>query len=188
MGNGDSSSSGRKETINYEERELAQIADEQWIEYKDRYVPLENRWMDNVATYNDQDNYESAVGMSHNQYRQSAGPNTGFIQKGIASGHYSGLSDNAIDDARGMASAGNIASQGVTDRYLKGIENVIRVGQGQETNTLNSLSEIATDSVEADIAKRKNKWKASNSAISIGGLAAGAVAGATAGGLFSKDK
>ena len=161
-----------------EERMLSQIAKEQWGEYQDRYVPIENEWMKRVETLNDPLEHTQARGLASTEFNQAnrealqdrqtaMGAGAGFKRGGDMLA-MTGTANNA-----GQIS--NRASLGVTDRYVRGMENIVGIGQGQATEGLQGMSDVAEQAVQGRIDNSKNRFEREQGKRNmVGALAGGA--------------
>jgi len=171
-----------------EERELAKIAKEQWEDYKTRYIPIENEWMQNVSNLDAEGAHQATRGMAAAEFAQ-ANPNAiQRMQGGMGGGDAYRRSNAAsahITSANNLSQIKNKADLAVTDRYVRGMENVIGIGQGVKTEGLQGLTDVAEQSVQGRIENSKNRFKRDQ-----GGLdAMGALAGSgTAWGLGKRSK
>jgi hypothetical protein len=145
-----------------EERELAKIAKEQWEEYQSKYVPLENEWMESVARYDDPAAHERARGLALSEFRH-ANPNTfSDMQDSIGAGSaYRGTGGfgDTLKTINNASQVANKASLGVTDRYARGMESVIGIGQGVATGGLQGLTDVAESAVQGRIDNLQNRYE-----------------------------
>ena len=164
-------------SVNAEERQLASVAKEKWANYKKKYIPIENAWMKSVSNLNNPLYHNQASSMVSNEAKTQYGSQT------------QGLADSAIGHRYGMAKyqeqadtigqSRNKANLGVTDRYLKGTEGVISMGQGKSADAVEGLADVANSSVDAQIKNSQNKFDARQSELNGYGTFAGmGVAGA----------
>jgi hypothetical protein len=169
---------GQTAQINPEEQALANISQEKWDEYKARYVPLENQWIDKSNTLNNQNYHNDASGMASNEVKAQYGQQTGGLASSVQ-GQRIGKADY-LNQAENITQARNKANLGVTDRYLRGQEGVIAMGQGQSATALQGMNDVANTSVDAQIRNNENKFKQQQSNQGMYGTIAGAaVAGTT---------
>lgn len=132
-----------------EERELAKIAGEQWQDYQERFVPIENRYMKDVHTeaadfaratgdtasaINAQgDEAQKAVTAGATQ--RGANANSGAVVTGLA----------GMAAKRGRALGVGKADVGNQVENLKyaGLQNIVQMGRGKPGASLQGLSDIA---------------------------------------------
>jgi len=168
---------GQVAQINPEEQALANISQEKWDEYKARYVPLENQWIDKANKLDNQSYHNDASGMASNEVKAQYGPQTAGLAEAMQ-GQRVGKADY-LNQAENITQARNKANLGVTDRYLRGQEGVIAMGQGQSATALQGMSDVADTSVNAQIRNNENKFKQQQSNQGMYGAVAGAAVGAT---------
>ena len=174
-------------TTNPEEEKLAAISQEKWDEYKQRYAPLENEWIAQVQTKNDPNFHQAAEGLTAGEIRAQAGDQTNQVGQSMVGGKTPVLANyNKI--ANDTAQATNKASLGVTDAYLKNIQNVIAVGQGQSTQAVNGMADVARQSVEGQVGNMKNSYANQQSNNSTLGAVAGGITAAASNQLGKAKK
>jgi hypothetical protein len=160
-----------------EEKELAKIAEEQWQEYKLRYIPIENEWMQRVEGLNDPGAHESARGMAASEFAQANPDAVQRMQAGMGAGDMvrrSQAMPEFTKSANNLAQIKNRASLGVTDRYVRGMESVIGIGQGEQTEGLQGLTDLAEQAVQGRIDNTKNRFERKQGKLdSMGSLAGG---------------
>jgi hypothetical protein len=174
--------------VHPEERMLAEIAKEQWDSYKETYVPLENEWMENVAKMDDPSAHQGARDITAATFQQRLGGAMPGMQQASAAGAGYRRGNNIGAYTQGMdhlAQAKSRASQGVTDRYARGMENILGMGAGQRTEGMQGLTEIAQQSVQGRIDAQSNAFSSSQANSNALGTAVGA---ASAWGLNSRTK
>lgn len=164
---------------NPEEQALARISEEKWAEYKKRYIPLENQWIEQVSQLNDHVYHNQAAGLTSNEVKNKYGPQTQEISKGLVDARGPSVRPY-VDQAKDISSSVVAADMGVTDRYLKGIEGVIAMGQGQSSQAIQGLSDVADSSVRAQIDRSRNTFAAKQSNDAIYGTVAGGLTAASA--------
>lgn len=167
---------GQTPQTNPEERELAKISQEKWDEYKARYVPLENQWIANVGRLNDRSYHNDAAGMAANEVKSQYGEQTSGLAKSM-SGQRTGSNDY-LSQANNITQSVNRAGIGVTDRSLRGTQDVIAMGQGQSVAGIEGLGSVAENAVNAQIKTNTNKFYADQGTKEMyGTIAGGAYAG-----------
>ncbi|HIE82778.1 MAG TPA: hypothetical protein EYQ00_02540 [Dehalococcoidia bacterium] len=175
MGGGDGTKYTAKD--HPEERELAKIAKEQWGEYKSRYIPIENEWMENVKGLDSEGAHEGTRGMAGAEFQHANPDGVNRMQRGMGRGDAYRRSNAAsvlTTSANNLSQIKNRASLGVTDRYVRGMENVIGIGQGVKTQGLQGLTDVAEQSVQGRIENSKNRFTRDQGSLdSMGSLAGG---------------
>jgi hypothetical protein len=170
---------------------LAEIAGERWKHYQKVMKPVENQYMGNVKWMgSDQakniaqgEAASEAMGQAAPQIQQQestmmangVNPNTGsFVMK-------RGASANAEGDmlARGMTDA----NLGQRKEYLSGLQNIVNMGNGEATQSTQSLGDVANMGLNA--AENNAEWNAqANQAV---GGAFGTAAGLGLGSYKTKE-
>jgi hypothetical protein len=169
---------GQTAQINPEEQMLADISQEKWDEYKKRYVPLENEWIAKTADLNSQKYHNQASSLASNEVKSQYGQQTQGLAGSMVGGNQGGASHfgraNYLAQANNITQARNQANLGVTDRYLKGTESVIAMGQGKSTEALKGIADVADSSVNGQIKTNINKFEQQQAGLGMYGAVAGA--------------
>mgnify|MGYP000190876854 CR=1 FL=1 len=171
-----------------EERELAKIAKEQWEDYRSRYIPIENEWMSNVSTLNNEGSHSAVRGMAASEFAHSNQDMLDQMRGATGGGdgyRKADLTPIFNKTANNLSQIKNKASLGVTDRYVRGMENIIGIGQGQQTEGLQGMTDVAEQAVQGRIENSKNRFKRDQGTLDGFGSMAGA---ATAYGLGKRGK
>jgi hypothetical protein len=169
---------GQTAQINPEEQALAQISQEKWDEYKARYVPLENQWIDKVGHLNDASYHNDASALASNEVKAQYGEQTSGLA-GSMTGQRVGGNDY-LNQANNITQARSKANTAVTDRSLNGTQDIIAMGQGQATQGLQGMNDVANASVNAQIANNTNKFYANQNTQAMYGTVAGGLTAASA--------
>lgn len=134
-----------------EERALAEISAQRFNRYKEVFAPLEDQYIQQVMDVRNQGNYEQAGGLAAAEYQrsfQNAQDNLSneMMQQGVdpSSGAYQGNSAalrraQAVKQGLGISGA-KVAN---TDRFYKGLQGVIGMGQGQAADSIGGMADIA---------------------------------------------
>jgi hypothetical protein len=153
---------GTKPKDHPEERTLAEIGEEQWAEYKSTYIPIENQWMARVQKLDDPNQHALAQGLASSEFKQANRDTLNNTQMASSAGdafRRGGDFARAASTANNAAQISNRASLGVTDRYIRGAESIVGVGQGQATEGLQGLSDVAEQAVQGRIDNSKNRYE-----------------------------
>ena len=156
---------------NPEERALAKVSQEKWQQYQNTYVPLENEWMKQVGAMDNQSNHNDATGLATSSLKQTNGPQTQSVGDSMGGGHVG--KSNYINAASTEANASNAANQGVTNRMLQGEQSIVAMGQGQATDAIDGLGDVARQSVNGQVANSAHQFQQQQATNSIYGTAAG---------------
>lgn len=164
-------------TTNPEEQALANISQEKWDVYKQKYVPLENEWMAQVAKTNDPSYHNEAGGMAATEVKNQYGSQTKGVGDSMQGGRL-GASDY-LNQAGDISGSVNKANLGVTKNYLQNEQNVIAMGQGQSTQAVQGMADVANTAVQGQIDANRYKFTANQAGLqSVGAVAGGLTAAA----------
>lgn len=171
---------GKRPDETEEQRALAEIAAQRFNRYKEVFAPLEDQYIQQVFDVRNQGNYETAGGLASAEYQRSfqdtnekaAGQ---MFQQGVdpSSGAFQGNSAalrraQAVKQGMGISGA-KVAN---TDRFYQGLKGVISMGQGQASEAIGGMSDIAQTAQQRANAAAESSFQ-SNSALRSG-LMAGA--------------
>jgi hypothetical protein len=176
---------GQTPQVNPEEQMMAAISKAKWDEYKKRYVPLENQWIKQVKTLDNPMYHNQASSLASNEAKIQYGSQTPGLAESMVGGRAG--SGDYMDQAKTISQSRNKANLGVTDRYLKGLEGVIAMGQGQSVQSLQGLSDVANNSVQGQINSAKSKFDNDQGNANMWGTFAGMATAATSN-SSNKDK
>jgi hypothetical protein len=161
------------EQNNPEERALAEISDQKWEEYKKTYMPLENEWMGKVQRLDDPIYHNKAASLVSNELKAKQGVTTPGMTDAMMGQRFAG-GNNYIDTAQAISKARVNADHGVTDRYLKGVQGVVAMGQGQSADAIGGLTDVAETSMRAQMNDDTNRFRADQAEKGTVGTVAGA--------------
>lgn len=139
-----------------ETRALAEVAAQRFNRYKEVFAPLEDQYIQDVFDVRDQGNYEMAGGLAAAQYqpeyqKASNNLNAQMFERGadVSSGAYQG---NSAALRRAAAVNQGIGVGGAkiqnTDRFYQGLGGIIQMGQGQASEAIQGMGNIATTAEE----------------------------------------
>jgi len=135
-----------------QQKAFAEVAMKQWQDYQQRYRPYENEFMGKVDRLNSENSYQQAADLasvpvessftgavtnSAQQMTQAGiNPNSGMFQEEL----------NKIDRKKQQTKSDyqNQAQVSQQDRYTSGIQNIVRMGQGQSTQAMQGLGDVAS--------------------------------------------
>lgn len=146
--------------ITPEEVEQIKVAEEKWARYERVGKPLSNAYIQRATGFKESDNGDldivdggilnpdgsvktdasSAIASSTKAYSQGLkgiNPNSGKYRSGVA-----GIEAKKMETAS-EAEAG--VKLGQQNRWLKGLENVVAMGKGQETTAVNGLMDLSAN-------------------------------------------
>lgn len=163
------------------ERAQADLAEKQWQDYQDRFVPLENDYqkqLDRIrgdrplatgrANTDVNQAYDAAQkNMRTSQFSNRVNPNSGRATMGLA--------DLTTDRATGASGAMTNADQATEDRYYAGQNQLVALGQGQATNANVGFRDYAALSSSNEINKAQAhqltdaaRWNAAGTVAGVG--------------------
>jgi hypothetical protein len=139
-----------------EEKELAKISLEKWNRYKDVYRPLEDKYMAKVDNMTSDAAYDRIGGLTGNAIVAGAGSqmdagNQAMFQGGINpnSGKFMGANSTLMSKgSKVLSSAVNQANRGLGTEKIARMEGIVNIGQGQASDAVKGLSDIAASSVD----------------------------------------
>ncbi len=128
------------------EKELAAIAKEKWELYNEKFVPLENKWMKDIETWNKKAAYDQAAGVGVAETNSAYGK---ALEDQMAAGGNIGRIGSSID--RMSTAQGNDASDSANrmqinqqNRYTSGMQAIAAQGQGKQAGAIRGLAESAS--------------------------------------------
>lgn len=155
-----------------EAQALAQVSAERFNRYKQVFAPLEDAYIKDVFNVRDQGNYETAGGVASAQYQpefekaknqldnemfsQGVDPTSGAFQQNSA----------ALRRAQAVKQGIGISGAKVqnTDRFYRGLQGVINIGQGQASQAISGLSGIAETATKNAVNQAENSFNAGSAA------------------------
>ena len=166
----------KKVKANPNEVELQKIAQEEWADYQEVYVPVENELIRKVMQFGSPERVAKARGEAAGAIRQTSQPAT--RQPGASQGlTYRGLVDAATAESRG-AGAGGVAAEheelARADRGGTGLINLGRQVQGLSGHALRSAASNQA-AVDRAIRAREQAERAQN--LDLVGFGLGAAGG-----------
>lgn len=137
-----------------EQRAQAEVAMMQWKDYLSKYRPFEDAFMEDVDRMNTGQQYNQAAGLAAVPVESEFSTAVRDTSRAMVGG---GLNPNSgafksnlskLDRAKSTTKADNMnqAQVGQQNRYVSGISNIVRMGQGQETEAVQGYGDLATNS------------------------------------------
>jgi hypothetical protein len=137
-----------------EQRAQADVAMMQWKDYLSKYRPFEDAFMEDVDRMNTGQQYNQVAGLAAVPVESQFSTAVRDTSRAMVSG---GLNPNSgsfksnlskLDRAKSTTKADNMnqAQVGQQNRYVSGISNIVRMGQGQETEAVQGYGDLATNS------------------------------------------
>ncbi|AGG58102.1 hypothetical protein VPAG_00066 [Vibrio phage douglas 12A4] len=137
------------------QKELAKVAQDEWKRYQDKYVPLENKFIQDVQKMGSEQTYKDMAGDVNTQYQKSFTEAGDQQRKQLAAAGVdpsSGKSQAArveMADAQagGATASTSKAQHDVSKAYTGGLSNVTAMGKGQQTQATAGLQDISQASL-----------------------------------------
>ena len=135
-----------------EQRAQADVAMMQWKDYLSKYRPFEDAFMEDVDRMNTGQQYNQAAGLAAVPVESEFSTAVRDTSRAMVGG---GLNPNSgafksnlskLDRAKSTTKADNMnqAQVGQQNRYVSGISNIVRMGQGQETEAVQGFSDLSS--------------------------------------------
>tara|TARA_R110002167_G_scaffold91458_1_gene246082 strand:- start:155297 stop:155869 length:573 start_codon:yes stop_codon:yes gene_type:complete len=161
---------------------FAETSNKRWNDYQQKFKPFEDSYMSDVDRMNSDSQYQQATDMSaipveSNFSKAVEGSAQQMTQRGINpnSGMFKGEIDK-IEENRQKVKADSM-NQGTAvqqNRYVGGLQNITRMGQGQETEAVNGMADIAGMAEKTSINNLQNDMQSSSDNQTAVGTAVGA--------------
>lgn len=163
-----------------EERALGEIAIERWNDYQNRFVPIEDQYIEDVQkTESDFEDARgkttAAVNMAFDGAEEKVKDN--LIASGVApdSGQFIKAMDGITED-RGLSlgTGLNESDIAVDTQHLKGLQSVVQMGQGQAGDALDGMGSVAADATRDAIDRAERSFQNRQAGLHLVGNVAGA--------------
>ncbi len=137
-----------------EQRAQADVAMMQWKDYLSKYRPFEDAFMEDVDRMNTGQQYNQVAGLAAVPVESQFSTAVRDTSRAMVSGGLNPTSGafksnlSKLDRAKSTTKADNMnqAQVGQQNRYVSGISNIVRMGQGQETEAVQGYGDLATNS------------------------------------------
>lgn len=137
-----------------EQRAQAEVAMMQWKDYLNKYRPFEDAFMEDVDRMNTGQQYNQVAGLAAVPVESQFSTAVRDTSRAMVSGGLNPTSGafksnlSKLDRAKSTTKADNMnqAQVGQQNRYVSGISNIVRMGQGQETEAVQGYGDLATNS------------------------------------------
>jgi hypothetical protein len=169
-----------------EQKELAKIAAETWNDYQMNMIPLENEYIKDVFNLRSPEMMEKArsftsAAMLPETSRMMSEAESNLQERGFdpSSAGYVERS-KALTNAMAASKGGGIARTNIEqqDRAYQGLENVMKMGSGQEGAALTGLTQMADLSGRYAAEKAQRGFNKATGRREFGGAVAGMGVGA----------
>ena len=135
-----------------EQREQADVAMMQWKDYLNKYRPFEDAFMEDVDRMNTGQQYNQVAGLAAVPVESQFSTAVRDTSRAMVSGGLNPTSGafksnlSKLDRAKSTTKADNMnqAQVGQQNRYVSGISNIVRMGQGQETEAVQGFGDLAS--------------------------------------------
>lgn len=177
MGGGDS-----KIEETEQQKALAEVSMKEWQYYLDKYRPFENAYMSDVERMNTTQQYNQVAGLAavpvESEFSGAVADTArAMTASGINpnSGAFKGQMDS-LDRRKSMVKADSMsqAQLGQQNRYVGGIQNIVRMGQGQSTEAVQGFGDMANMSGQKAQNDARNALQNRMDNAQIGGQVIGA--------------
>lgn len=165
-----------------EQRQLAQVAAEKWNFAQDKLAPLENAYMESVGDMTSPGKMSYIAGRTMQSQQQAVSEASG--QAGLQ------LSQAGVDPSSGRAQSamsgialGGASAGGETlgraqfeqeNQQVRGLQNIVAIGQGQAGQAQQGLSSIASQSAADARQSAANRFNRRSANLQLLGQVAGA--------------
>lgn len=163
-----------------EEKALGEIAIERWNDYQNRFVPIEDQYIEDVqktdADFEDaRGRTTAAVNMAFDGAEDKVKQN--LFASGVApdSGQFIDAMDGISED-RGLSlgTGLNESDIAVDTQHLKGLQSVVQMGQGQAGDAITGMGNVAADATRDAIERAERSFENRQAGLHLVGNVAGA--------------
>lgn len=180
---------GPKQTA--EEKMLGELSIERWNDYQTRFRPIEDQYINDVQMT--ESDYAQARGQANTSVQQNFGEaeeklKTSLMMSGVdpsSNTFVDAVDDMALDRGLSSGASKNEANNAVDEMHIKGLQNVVAMGQGQATESIKGMSDIAFDATRDSINRAQSSFDDKSAGRQLAGQAIGL---GTAGYLNSKEE
>lgn len=165
------------------QKALAEVAAGKWTDYQEKFVPMQNEFIQDVQDMDGQKAMDEATNVagvtnSSNVTSQVGGTAQAMAASGVnpnSTQFKQGVS-NAAQSA-GVTAAGNTSKVQVSqqDRYLQGLDAVNAMGSGQEASAISGMGDLAEMSHQDSVNSYQNNIQSQQSTNQVIGAGVGAV-------------
>ncbi|WP_052478876.1 hypothetical protein [Vibrio jasicida] len=139
---GDSSTDIKDSALN---KEMAKIAKERWEHYNETIIPAQNRWMEDLANQNAEKYHQRAAGDANIASQRATGlQQAQMLEQGGNTARLAAATEAAARQQQSTTADATSRMQATQQQsYLGGLQNILAVGQGQESKALTTGSTAA---------------------------------------------
>lgn len=163
-----------------EEKALGEIAVNRWNDYQQRFVPVENEYIE--AVQKTDSDFSEARGRTTSAVQQAFAPaeddlSDNLFAQGITPDSGKGVTAmNALGQDRGlsMGTGLNETDVAVDNQHIQGLQNVVQMGQGQAAESLGGMGRVAADATQDSINRANQSYQNRQAGLHLAGTVAGA--------------
>lgn len=162
-----------------EEAELGRIAIEKWNDYQVRFKPIEDQYINDIQRT--ESDYSEARGSAATSVQQAFGQAEDNLQNNIfmngldpSSGAFIKAMDGiSADRGLSLGTAINEAEMGVDNQHVKGLQNIVAIGQGQSAEAMQGMGNLAGEATQTAINRANNSFNNRAAGLNAVGQVAG---------------
>lgn len=147
-----------------EEKTLARTGAQQWNDYQQRYVPLEDAYIQQINALPEKTDELTGIA-SADAWQQ--------FQRPANSARYGTVVDSYLNQERGLAAALPAAAQGAKDAQIGGLTKMTAFGRGLADQSLTSMYQIGQSRTQQALQNAQTEQASGNAWMGAAGLAAG---------------
>jgi hypothetical protein len=172
-----------------EMREIAKISAEKWNFYNEKFAPIENWYIENVANMNTANEYRKAIGVANVEAQMTMGKGLQQFQQANPNNPRFVAGINKIEDIGGIVAgnAGSKAIAGQQNKAIQGMSNVAAMGMGRSTEAQQGMANLASNAEKQARFDAEKAWNERMSNLKLAGTAAGIGASVYANDLYQKQ-
>jgi len=165
-----------------EQKHLAEVAAEKWNFAQEKLAPLEDRYMEHVDQMDSEGKMSYIRGRTFQAQGQGLSQAQGQMESGLAqaginpnSGRFQGEMHGLSQDIAGTG--GEMAGRAQFEQdsqQVRGLQNIVAIGQGQSGQAQAGLSRLAQESSSDAIAQSQNAFNRRSANLQLVGQLAGA--------------
>jgi len=165
-----------------EQRYLAQVAAEKWNFAQEKLAPLENQYMEHVDQMDSEGNMSYIRGRTFQAQNQGLSQAQGQMSQGLAQAGINPNSGRFQSEMHGLSqdiagTGGEMAGRAQFEQdsqKVRGLQNIVAIGQGQSGQAQAGLSRLAQESSADAIAESRNAFNRRSANLQLVGQMAGA--------------
>lgn len=163
-----------------EERALGEIAVKRWNDYQERFVPVENEYIE--AVQKTDSDFSEARSRTASAVQQNFAPAEDDLRDNLFAQGLSPDSGKAVtmmnrfgqDRGLSMGTGLNETDVAVDNQHIQGLQNVVQMGQGQAAESLGGMGRVAADATQDSIDRSNRSFQNRQAGLHLAGNVAGA--------------